>query len=97
MDWNVEKDYGSNIIIASHAYCPFDYCLSSEMKIFATSKSLNQDVQCAFNRTGVLCGSCSRGLSVVLGSTKCQSCSNYWILLLIPFALSGIGLLIAEA
>ena len=64
----IEKDYGSNII-TFHVYCPFDYCLSSEVKIFATSESLNQDVQCAFNRTGVLCGSCSRGarnISLVL-------------------------------
>ena len=88
----IEKENGSNII-AFHAYCPFDYCLSSKVNLLATSDSLSQDTQCAFNRTGVLCGSCSRGLSVVLGSTKCQCCSNYWILLLIPFALSGIGFL----
>ena len=89
----IEKENGSKII-ASHAYCPFDYCLSSKVNLLATSDSLSQDTQCAFNRTGVLCGSCSKWLSVVLGSTKCHSCSNYWILLLVPFALSGIGVLV---
>ena len=89
----IEKENGSKIV-AFHAYCPFDYCLSSKVDLFATNNSLSQDTQCAFNRTGVLCGSCTKGLSIVLGSTKCHSCSNYWILLLVPFALSGIGFLI---
>ena len=77
-----------------HSHCPLDYCLSTNVYLLATNDSLNQDEQCAFNRTGVLCGSCSAGLSIVFGSSECHSCSNYWLLLHIPFALIGILLVI---
>ena len=89
----IEKENGSNMV-AFRSYCPFDYCLSLKVDLHATSNSLSQDAQCALNRKGVLCGSCSKGLSVALGTTKCHHCSNYWLLLFIPFALSGIGFLI---
>ena len=70
--------------------CPFDYC-----KPYAINVSNNsQDEQCNFNRTGILCGACPKGLSVVLGSSKCLSCSNLYLLLLIPFALAGLLLVI---
>ena len=89
----IQKENGLHSV-AFHTFCPFDYCLNSKVDLFATNNSLQQDAQCAFNRTGVLCGSCSEGLSVVLGKTNCHSCSNYWLLLAIPFAMLGIGLLI---
>ena len=90
---NVEIENGTKIV-AVHKYCPFDYCLNTNVKLVSSNSSLGQDKQCAFNRTGVLCGSCSEGLSVVLGSSKCHICSNYWILLFIPIALTGVAFLI---
>uniref|UniRef100_A0A1X7TPZ6 Right handed beta helix domain-containing protein n=1 Tax=Amphimedon queenslandica TaxID=400682 RepID=A0A1X7TPZ6_AMPQE len=52
--------------------CPFDYCTSS-----AISFSLDDpDIQCANNRSGILCGACQQGLSLMLGSNKCGQCSN---------------------
>ena len=70
--------------------CPFDYC-----KPYAINVSKNsQDKQCNFNRTGILCGACPKSLSVVLGSSKCLSCSNLYLLLLIPFALAGLVLVV---
>ena len=70
--------------------CPFDYC-----KPYAINVSKNsQDEQCNFNRTGILCGACPKGLSVVLGSSKCLSCSNLYLLLLIPFVLAGLLLVV---
>ena len=90
---NVETENGTKIV-AVHKYCPFDYCLNTNVKLFSSNGSLSQDKQCAFNRTGVLCGSCSNGLSVVLGSSTCHICSNYWILLLTPIALTGVVFLI---
>jgi len=58
--------------------------------ITASDNSFNQDEQCAFNRTGILCGACPEGLSVVLGSSRCLTCSNFYLVLLIPFALAGL-------
>ena len=89
----VELDTGSKTV-AYHGNCPLDYCVSTEVTLFATNNSLTQDQQCAFGRAGVLCGSCPDGLSIVLGTSECKACSNYWLLLLIPFALLGISLLV---
>ena len=77
----------------SHAYnvslsCPFDYCspYSSHLNL------LNPDSQSQFNRTGTLCGQCQQDLSAVLGSSQCKKCSNVYLLLIIPIAITGIAL-----
>ena len=44
------------------------------------------------NRTGILCGQCQAHLSIMLGSNRCGTCSNWYILLLPVFALAGIVL-----
>ena len=70
--------------IATH--CPFHYCLphSSHHNI-STPNS-----QCQYNRSGLLCGQCQRGLSSVFGSPYCQKCSNIYILLITPIAIAGL-------
>lgn len=91
----LEKNPKYNItMIAYHRNCPLDYCASEEINLTATKDFLSQDNQCAFNRSGVLCGSCQTGLSAIIGSSKCRSCSNYWFLLIVPFGLLGIMLLV---
>ena len=71
-------------------HCPFDRCLpkSSHLNLF------NPDSQCQFDRTGVLCGECKQGLSVVLGTQQCKRCSDVYLLLLIPVGLIGIVLVL---
>ena len=73
--------------------CPFDYCVEKPVNISLNS-SQERDRQCAFNRSGVLCGECQQGLSLVLGTSRCKECSNIYLLLLIPFALAGIVLVV---
>ena len=70
--------------------CPFDYCVQKPVDISLNSPD-SADKQCAYNRTGSLCGMC-QDLSLVFGSSRCQECSSYYIFLLIPFALAGIAL-----
>ena len=54
-----------------HPNCPFDYCQPPTENI---SMNLNlpdgpgADAQCAYNRSGVLCGGCQKYLSLSLGS-----------------------------
>jgi hypothetical protein len=79
-----------SITVAYHEYCPFDYCKNTVVNILVTNETLSQDVQCAYNRTGVMCGSCSTGLSVIMGSSECHYCSHYWLLLNIPIAILGV-------
>ena len=77
--------------IAVHPNCPFDYCKPESMNI----SLWNQDEQCAhMNRSGILCGQCRAGLSTALGSSQCLHCSNYYLFLLLPFALVGILLVL---
>ena len=76
------------------AKCPLDYCNRSFTNVSVATRTL-QDAQCKHNRTGVLCGACLKGWSMMLGTSSCsQSCSNFTILLIIPFLLAGLFLLI---
>ena len=67
--------------------CPSDYC-NSNLNVSVD----NFDNQCSNNRQNVLCGQCEDGLSATFGSAKCINCSNYYFLLVIPFAFMGIAL-----
>ena len=44
---------------------------------------------CLANREGLLCSQCSPGYSVVFGSNECKECSNWWLLMIIVYAVSG--------
>ena len=76
--------------LLTHMYCPNAYCKIQETDFNLT----DPDVQCAFNHSGVLCGSCKSGLALMLGSSKCQSCSNIYLLLILPFLATGVLLVI---
>ena len=73
-----------------HRYCPLDYCTSESKYISMHSP----DKQCSYNRSGLLCGKCKEGLSLILGSSQCKYCSNSYLALLIPLALVGVFLVI---
>ena len=73
----------------AYEHCPFDYCITSNVSL-----NLNEsDLQCAYNRSGTLCGQCQSGLSLMLGSNQCGHCSNYYLFLLPLFIIAGIGLI----
>ena len=79
----------------SHSYtvssqCPFDYCLPHLSHLNLS----NPDSQCQFERSGVVCGECQHDLSTVFGSSHCKSCSNFYLLLIIPIAIAGVVLVI---
>ena len=76
--------------VVAHTNCPFDYCNTSTVHL-----SLNEsDLQCANGRSGILCGACQRGLSLMLGSNDCQTCSNEYLSLMAAFMIAGIVLVI---
>ena len=70
--------------------CPFDYCKNKPVQF----KLIDTDLQCDYNRSGLLCGSCQPGLSLVLGSNRCLPCSNSYLSLLIVFAVAGVILVL---
>ena len=79
--------FTSNNVLGFLDQCPFDYC-----KATGIIDVTNFDSQCAFSRQGVLCGQCQDGLSMIFGTSQCKDCSNYYLLLIIPFALMGVAL-----
>ena len=89
-----------NCMVAVSKYCPRKYCKRHEIKLtLMHSGSENwinagPDVQCNYNRSGILCGGCQPGLSLALGSDRCLECSNNFISLLLPCALAGFVLVL---
>ena len=81
----VRNNNQQNGTLATSEYCPLNYCKNNVQNIYL-SKS---NSQCQYNHSGTLCGGCQPGLSVALGSAQCLSCSNKFLVLLIPFALAG--------
>ena len=76
----------------AHSGCPFDYCISlTSIAKFSLNES---DLQCNYHRSGILCGQCKPGLSLMLGSNKCSQCSNDWLALIPVFAISGVLLVV---
>ena len=71
-----------------HPHCPLDYCVN-DAKVFPLN---NTDIQCDYNRSGLLCGHCKEGYSLVLGTSQCRTCTNIFLLLFILFALMGVAL-----
>ena len=77
----------------AHIGCPFDYCLKSHVK-FALNES---DLQCNYNRSGILCGQCIQGLSLMIGSNRCANCTDTKLVsvsIIIIAAVAGVVLVI---
>ena len=90
---SVSNENDTDVIV--HKYCPYDYCYPPTDKVEVNLNEANgSDAQCALKRSGRLCGSCEDGYSLTLGSSKCEKCSNYWLFLILPFGLVGIGLVV---
>ena len=56
---------------------------------------LHPDLQCQFNRTGILCSQCKHHLSMIFGSSRCMECTNMHILLTILVLVAGIVLVVS--
>ena len=69
--------------------CPFDYCTRNK-----TIYVLDLDSQCSYNHSGVLCGDCQGNLSMTFGTSRCSSCSNYYLLLIIVYIVMGVLLVV---
>ena len=95
--WIGYADYhdpnGNHTSVVFHSTCPKDYCKPGAINI-TSDETLDQDEQCAFNRTGIMCGSCERNLSAVFGSSNCLECTNLSLFLILAFAFAGILLVV---
>ena len=88
--------------------CPIGYC-NKEHTMFkvqlkkqpgkdsitvSSSDSGAQYPLCLNNREGILCGQCEPGYSVIMGSTECRKCSNWWTLTFLLYAIIGPCLIV---
>ena len=77
-------------IYKASSSCPFDYCQQHSSELLPNEP----DVQCQYNRTGIVCGHCPVSLSTIFGSSKCKQCSNVYLLIIIPIAIAGVMLVL---
>ena len=80
--------------------CPFDYCQTQTKSVTINFNLLNgADSQCAYDRTGVLCGACKEDLSLSLASSRCVLCHTHCpaviVVILLAAAIAGILLVTA--
>ena len=84
----VEDNNGSYQGLIIHPRCPFDYCVDTPVSI----RLDNLDIQCNYNHSGMLCGSCKGNYSIALSTLHCLPCSNMYLALILPFTLAGVAL-----
>ena len=70
--------------------CEFNYCFNNEVNFTIQT----QDDQCVHGRSGIMCGQCAKGYSLMLGSNKCGKCTNDTLALLVVFAVAGVALVL---
>ena len=74
-----------------YPYCPMDYCLPPDSSVEINLNIQNgADAQCAHDRSGLLCGTCSPGLSLSLGSSRCLPCHAHWPGVLVSIIISNV-------
>ena len=62
--------------IVIHDYCPYDYCRTDINSLTIHLDPESTDEQCAYGRSGVLCGACRANYSQMLGTVRCIECSQ---------------------
>ena len=84
--WLGETEIGNNKWTLSK--CVFDYCHVG----IGVIQNGDFDQQCNYDyhRSGILCGDCAEGYSQIIGSNKCEKCSNLYLLLSLYFVVGGI-------
>ena len=87
--WITTAEESGEVIV--HEHCPFDYCMPDSFDLNLEYP----DEQCAFHRSGILCGACQHNLSHAFGTSACRECLSLWALLWVPvIALAGIALVV---
>ena len=80
----------NNIIYIVHPNCPYDFCFSFKVAVIKLNEPNGIDAQCDYNRSGLLCGGCMKGLSLSAGTPQCVRCPKHWPALLVISILAGL-------
>ena len=74
----------------STASCYSKYCLPDICNDKVLYSPQSPDDQCIHGRTGIMCSCCPKNQSLTLGIPECRTCSNYFLLLVLVFAIAGV-------
>ena len=92
--------YNTSITFSADQPHHHNICLINEQCLLCNPSNVSfmlndTDPQCQQHKSGTLCGSCTTGYSLVLGSNVCMECTtNYNMALIILFAFMGIALVV---
>ena len=92
--------YNTSITFSADQPNRHNICLINEQCLLCNPSNVSfmlndTDPQCQQHKSGTLCGSCTTGYSLALGSNECMECTtNYNMALIILFAFMGIALVI---
>ena len=92
--------YNTSITFSADQPNHNNICLINEQCLLCNPSNVSfmlndTDPQCQQHKSGTLCGSCTTGYSLVLGSNECIECTtNYNMALIILFAFMGIALVV---
>ena len=70
--------------------CPSGFCNDSLTTTKIVTDLNVSSPMCNGGRTGTMCSLCPRGKSVVFGSVDCKSCSNWYIVTILFYAVCGV-------
>lgn len=90
-----DKNLSSYLGFVWNPRCRTVYCRQEREAdpILLNFSNPNSDDQCTENRTGILCGACKEGHSLILSNFNCEICDSKFISLLIFFGGAGIALI----
>ena len=89
--WISATSHNDSYIYHTSMQCPFhNYCLTHPS--YPNLSTPNS--QCRFNSSGILCGHCQQGLSVMFASSHCKHCSSIYLFLIASIALAGLLLVL---
>ena len=88
--FNSSQSPEAAVLILHHSHCPLDYCSNKNINFTRNTT----DMQCRYDRQGLLCGACKTGYSLTLGGSRCSKCSYHYLLLFLTFAVAGVALVV---
>ena len=92
--------YNTSISFNANQTNYYNICLINEQCLLCNQSNVSfmlndTDPQCQQHKSGTLCGSCTTGYSLILGTNECMKCTtNYNMALIILFAFMGIALVV---
>ena len=91
---NISETDSKQIVFAKN--CPRLYCKPYETEIQAFPDHIDQNAQCYFKRSGILCGGCQPHLSNVFGTPRCIRCqhTSHWSTVGIICGVAIVGIIL---